>query len=136
MPERTWSDRSKKVYDTLDPRLQKLVIRMRDEVGDISLTSGHRDRQEQETLFSNGYSTLKFPDSKHNKKPSLAVDFAPYPYPDKENKLWGALGYLAGHAIRIAKEEGFEVRWGGDWNGDGDLTNQSFDDLFHLEVKE
>lgn len=136
MPERTWSHRSKRVYDTLDPRLQKLVIRMRDEVGDISLTSGHRDCQEQMELFHAGASTLTWPNSKHNKRPSIAVDFAPYPYPADENKLWGALGYLAGHAMRIAKEEGFEVRWGGDWNGDGDLTNQSFDDLFHLEVKE
>jgi hypothetical protein len=52
----------------------------------------------------------------------------------REVKLWGALGYIAGRAFAIAAEEGFRIRWGGDWNGDGDLTNQKFDDLFHLEL--
>jgi hypothetical protein len=41
---------------------------------------------------------------------------------------------LGAHAI--AQEEGFHIRWGGDWDGDGDLTDQQFDDLFHIEVKE
>lgn len=131
---RTWSKRSKKVYDTLDPRLQVLVTRIRDEVCDISLIYGYRDRELQNTMFEAGASTLRYPDSKHNRRPSRAVDLQPYPYPEYEPKLWGALGYIAGHAVRIAKEEGFDVRWGGDWNQNGDLTDQNFDDLFHLEV--
>jgi len=131
---RTWGRRSKRVYDTLDPRLQVLVTRLRDEVADISLTSGTRDFMEQNALFEAGASTLRWPDSKHNKIPSIAVDLQPHPYPKYEPKLWGALGYLAGRAMAIAHEEGFAIRWGGDWNGDGDLTNQKFDDLFHLEI--
>lgn len=130
---REWSTRSKKVYDTLDGDLQVLVTRLRDEVADISLTSGYRDREEQNGLHENGLSTLRWPDSKHNRKPSLAVDLQPYPYPRREVKLWAALGYIAGNAQRIAKEEGFRIRWGGDWDGDGDITDQTFDDLFHLE---
>lgn len=137
MPQRTWSRRSKFIYDQLDPRLQVLMTRLRDEVADISLVyphGGHRDRDTQESLFASGASTLRYPDSKHNKKPSEAVDFQPYPYPRSEPKLWGALGYLAGRAFAIAQEEGFKIRWGGDWNGNGDLTDQNFDDLFHIEV--
>ena len=130
---RTWSVNSKKVYDTLDGDLKVLVTRIRDEVVDISLTSGYRDREEQNTLFENSLSTLRWPDSKHNRKPSLAVDLQPYPYPRSELKLWASLGYIAGHAHRIAQEEGFRIRWGGDWNRNGDLTDQTFDDLFHLE---
>lgn len=130
---RTWSKRSKKVYDTLDGDLQVLVTRIRDEVADISLISGYRDREEQNGLHENGFSTLRWPDSKHNRKPSLAVDLQPYPYPQREVKVWAALGYIAGNAQRIAKEEGFRIRWGGDWDGDGDITDQIFDDLFHLE---
>jgi hypothetical protein len=130
---RTWSPKSQKVYDTLDPRLQKLVTRIRDEVCDITLVTGHRTKEEQNALYPR-YTKLKWPDGKHNKLPSVAVDLQPYPYPDYEPKLWGALGYIAGHAFRIAQEEGFSIRWGGDWDRDGDLTDQNFDDLFHLEV--
>ncbi len=132
---RTWSKRSKKVYDQLDRRLQVLVTRLRDEVTDISLTTGYRDRETQNTMQENGFSKVRYPDGKHNRKPSLAVDLQPYPYPQYEPKLWGALGYIAGRAHAIAEEEGFSIRWGGDWDGDGDLTNQTFDDLFHIEVK-
>ena len=89
---------------------------------------------EQNSLFEAGASTLRWPDSKHNSIPSKAVDLQPYPYPDYEPKLWGALGYIAGRAYAIAAEEGFSIRWGGDWDGDGDTTDQKFDDLFHLEL--
>ncbi len=120
----------------LDPRLQILVVRIRDEVVDISLTSGHRDQETQNTLYENGYSKLKWPRSKHNRKPALAVDLQPYPYPQEEPRLWGSLGYIAGRAHEIAQQEGFRIRWGGDWDRDGDLTDQNFDDLFHLEIYE
>jgi peptidoglycan L-alanyl-D-glutamate endopeptidase CwlK len=122
------------VYDQLDPRLQILVTRIRDEVCDISLVSGYRDFVEQNALFEAGVSTVRWPNSKHNKKPSLAVDLQPFPMPTYEKKLWGALGHIAGRAFAIAQEEGFSIRWGGDWDGDGDLTNQKFDDLFHIEL--
>ena len=131
---RVWGPRSQHVYDTLDSRLQRLMTRLRDEAGDISLVSGHRGEIEQDQLFLSGASTKRYPDSKHNSWPSKAVDFQPHPYPTNEKKLWGALGYLAGRAFGLAKEEGIKIRWGGDWNGDGDLTNQKFDDLFHIEV--
>lgn len=130
---RRWSKKSQLVFDRLSPNLQRLVTRLRDEVGDISLLSGYRGPDEQNNLFEVGASTLRWPDSKHNKLPSIAVDIAPYPYPTDEPKLWGALGYLAGRAFGIAAEEGFRIRWGGDWDGDGDMTDQNFDDLFHIE---
>lgn len=132
--QRTWSSRSQEVYDELHPSLQRLVTRIRDEVTDISLTSGYRDEAEQNELFDLGASKLRYPDSKHNQYPSIAVDLAPYPYPRHEPKLWGALGYIAGSAFRIAAEEGLNIRWGGDWDRDGDLTDQNFDDLFHIEL--
>ena len=131
---RTWSLHSQKVYDRLDPRLQKLVTRLRDEVADITLVSGYRDRDEQEALFAANATEKHWPDSKHNKLPSIAVDVQPYPYPTDPNHLWSGLGYIAGRAFGIAAEEGFSIRWGGDWDGDGDVTNQKFDDLFHLEI--
>jgi len=131
---RTWSRRSQRVYDTLHPYLQELVTRVKDEVTDISLVSGHRDVIEQNSLFEAGASTKRWPDSKHNKNPSLAVDLQPYPYPQAEEKLWGALGYIAGRAFAIAQDMCITIRWGGDWDSDGDLTDQNFDDLFHIEL--
>lgn len=133
---RKWSKKSKLVLDSLDPRLQRVMNRVLQEVADISLTSGHRGEEKQNYLFEHGKSTVVWPNSKHNSNPSIAVDFQPYPYPFSEPKLWGALGYIAGRAMAIGAEEGVVLRWGGDWNGDGDVTNQTFNDLFHLEIKE
>jgi len=131
---RSWGNKSHKVYHTLDPRLQAWCNRMLHEVTDISLLYGYRDRELQQTMFEAGNSKLRYPDSKHNHKPSLAVDLQPYPRPLHDNKLWGALGYLAGRGEKIAAELGITLRWGGDWDRDGDLTDQDFDDLFHWEL--
>lgn len=131
---RTWGPKSARIITELDPRLQILVTRIRDEVADISLVYGYRGPDEQNEMYARGSSTKKWPDSLHNKRPALAVDLQPHPYPKSECKLWGALGYIAGRAHDIATQEGFTIRWGGDWNGNGDLTDQNFDDLFHIEV--
>ena len=133
---RTWGTDSKKVYDELDARLQRVMTRVRDEVGDISLLEGFRNEERQNEMFDTDRSTLRWPDGKHNMLPSLAVDFQPYPRPLLENALWASLAYHASAAILIGKEEGVTLRWGGDWDGDGDLTDQNFNDLFHLEVVE
>lgn len=131
---RTWSRNSLNVYHSIDPCLRRIMDRVLHEVADVSLVSGHRNSDQQDDLYRAGRSKVKWPNSKHNTIPSRAVDFQPYPYPDNEPKLWGSLGYIAGRAMAIAKEEGVILRWGGDWDGDGDTTNQSFDDLFHLEI--
>ena len=80
---------------------------------------------------------MKYPDSKHNAEPSLAVDLTPYPvdWNDRE-----AFTYLAGWFMAVARMKGYKVRWGGDWNGtDGNrggrsLKDNSFDDLGHFEL--
>jgi len=134
--QRLWSDNSLRVRASLDDRLKRLVDRTLREVADISLVSGYRGEEEQNRLFRERKSTLQYPQSKHNRFPSIAVDFQPWPYPEDERKLWGALGYIAGRMHAIASELGFEIRWGGDWNRNGDLTDQKFDDLFHIEIVE
>jgi hypothetical protein len=133
---RRWGERSARVRASLDKRLKIVTDRLLQEVADISLISGHRGKEEQNKAFRERRSTLEFPQSKHNSYPSLAVDFQPYPYPKRDVKLWAALAYVAAHAIKIGQEEGVCIRWGGDWNRNGDLTDNSFDDLFHLEIVE
>jgi peptidoglycan L-alanyl-D-glutamate endopeptidase CwlK len=133
---RKWGKKSQKVYDELDPRLQRVCDRILHEVADVSLIDGFREEVRQNHYYVTNRSSVQWPNSKHNKQPSLAVDLQPYPMPQRKEKLWAALAYIAGRAIQIGIEEGVIIRWGGDWNQDGDLTNQKFDDLFHLEIME
>lgn len=130
-----WGNKSLRVRATLDPRLKQIMDDMLQYV-DLSLISGYRTKAEQEELFRDGKSKLQWPQSKHNQHPSLAVDFQPHPYPVNEKELWGALGFMAGMSIILAEKYGVKIRWGGDWDMDGDLTNNDFDDLFHLEIVE
>ena len=131
---RKWGSRSLVVRASLDSRLIKIVDTLLADVADVSLVSGHRSEKEQNELFRQKKSKLEYPQSKHNAYPSLAVDLQPYPYPTYEPQLWGSLGYIAAHAIRIGAGQGVHLRWGGDWDQDGALTDQTFDDLFHLEI--
>ena len=134
---REWGRKSRAVRSTLDPRLQQVTDYVLHNVADVSLLAGHRGRTEQNYYFSIGRSKVRWPFGKHNKVPSLAVDYQPYPLPQDRIKRWAALAYIAGRAIEYAKQElDLTLRWGGDWNQNGDLTDQNFDDLFHLEIQE
>ena len=98
---------------------------------DISILYGHRNRTDQDQAFEDGASKLKYPKSKHNQMPSLAVDIAPYPIAwEKEKSFY----YLAGMIKAEAEKLGVKIRWGGDWDGDGDLSDQTFFDLVHYEI--
>lgn len=136
MPKRKWGDRSKEVLEELDERWEPILAEARDNIGDISLICGHRGPAEQNRAFDSGNSKVRWPDGKHNKFPSLAVDLQPYPLPSTEYKLRIALAYLAGGIVEIARKRGITVRWGGDWDRDGDVADQNFDDLYHLEIVE
>lgn len=72
-------------------------------------------------------------DSKHLALPSRAVDVAPYPinWGDKK-RFYHFAGYVQGLAAQL----GISLRWGGDWDGDNDLNDQTFFDLVHFELKE
>jgi hypothetical protein len=133
---RKWGEQSAEVYYQLDARLQRVMDRVLLEVADVSLTCGYRGEQEQNALYVSKRSRVMFPNSKHNQLPSVAVDFQPYPLPKRKEKVWASLAYIAGRAIEIGIEEGVALRWGGDWNRNGDLTDQRFDDLFHIEIME
>lgn len=44
--------------------------------------------------------------------------------------------YFGGLIVGIGHALGINIRWGGDWDGDGHFTDQSFHDLPHFEIKE
>ena len=74
---------------------------------------------------------MLYPNSKHNKLPSKAVDVAPYPIDwNDPDRFYHFAGYVRG----IAEGMGIKIRWGGDWNGNFDLKDQNFYDLPHFEL--
>ena len=98
---------------------------------DCSVLEGHRGRVLQDKYFKEGKSKLKFPDGRHNKKPSVAVDVVPYPIDwDNIKQFYHFAGYVQG----VADQLGIELRWGGDWDMDRDFTDQNFHDLPHFEL--
>lgn len=103
---------------------------------DFSVICGYRGEHEQNQAYRLGNSKLKYPQSKHNKKPSMAFDLMPYP----PNKRAQAFHDLAQVILRISedlRETGkikHKVRWGGDWDMDGDLKDNKFNDLYHFEL--
>ena len=78
---------------------------------DFSVISGHRGRSAQNAVYDKGFSKARFPNSKHNKTPSEAFDFIPYPFTD-----WGDVArfaYIAGVIICTAARLGIKLKWGG-----------------------
>ena len=51
------------------------------------------------------------------------VDWSPRLYTEIKEAMYQA-----------ARELGTPLRWGGDWDGDGDLKDQTFIDLVHFEL--
>ena len=70
---------------TCDYRLQMLFEEVVKHY-DCTILQGHRDKATQDAYFEAKKSKVKWPNSKHNSNPSLAVDVAPYPIPEN----WGA----------------------------------------------
>jgi hypothetical protein len=101
--------------NTCHPILQE-IFNEAIKVMDISILCGHRDEEAQRDAFKQGNSKVQYPNSKHNSTPSMAVDAAPYwKGIDWEDKR--PFYYLAGIILAIAHDKGYNIRWGGDWNG-------------------
>ena len=97
---------------------------------DFTVICGHRGEMEQNAAYKLGNSKLKFPRSKHNKVPSLAFDFIPFPFRGWNNKedFIKVANFIKGVAATL-KHEGkidHEIEWGGDW--------KSFSDLPHIQL--
>lgn len=109
----------------------------------LTVVEGRRGKERQNAFFYEGTSQLKYPASKHNREPSHAVDIAPLTvgrdidWDDRERFC-----VLAGRmmqAFDMLQQRGaisphWKLRWGGDWDEDDDLRDNSFDDLVHFEL--
>ena len=102
---------------------------------DFTITEGFRDKAAQDIAYAKGLSKVRWPNGKHNKKPSDAADIYPWPidWTNKEANTQRSV-YLAGYVMCTAERLGIQLRWGGDWNGDKDTRDEKFRDLGHFEV--
>ena len=126
----TFSQSSLSKLETCDPRLQEIMFEVI-QIMDIKILEGHRNKERQNQLFHEEKTKLQYPDSKHNSLPSKAIDVAPCPL-DWSNRE--RFVYMAGIIMGVAHSLGHEIRWGGDWDRDNDLYDQTFNDLPHFEI--
>lgn len=100
--------------ELVHPNLQMLFKEaIKDTPIDFTITCGWRGKEEQNKAFAAGNSKLKFPMSKHNKMPAMAVDAVPYP------RMWDASDsewlLLSNHIKKTAAKLNIKIVWGGDW---------------------
>jgi len=153
---------SKKVFDTLHPDLQLILSwGLKYCAVDMSLYEGHRPQEKQFGYYKKGRefkngrwvvvnkkAVITNVDGyrikgKHNYNPSHAVDFRAY-VPGKEGVTWDSvhLTYIAASLVMVAEMlylEGLishKLRWGGNWDKDGDLDDNKLVDRPHVEIYE
>ena len=121
---------SQERLDTCHPDLQELLNEAIKYI-DFSVICGYRNEEDQMNAFISGASKVQYPNSKHNTKPSVAVDIAPYPIDWDNIKRFA---FLVGIVKGIAESRGIEIRLGADWDSDGDITDHKFMDWPHIEL--
>lgn len=121
-----WGKASRERLEQCDVRLQALCNKMleRSEF-DMTITCGHRNKEDQEKAFDEGKSKAHFGQSKHNSYPSKAVDICPYPIRwDKNDIRWHKMVALAYDTARLL---GIHIRCGAFF---------SFEDYPHIELED
>ena len=105
---------------------------------DLVVVQGRRSKEEQSRYFDLGKSKVEWPFSKHNVlnpgDEAKAFDIAPY-VNGKISWDWKHCLVSAGIILAAAEVEGVSLRWGGNWDMDGEpITDQGFQDLVHFEL--
>jgi peptidoglycan L-alanyl-D-glutamate endopeptidase CwlK len=125
---------------TLHPDLQKILSEAI-KIYDFSIIEGHRTLEMQQSYYDRGFSKLDGVErkSKHQSYPSMAVDIMPYKKgtnafsgQEKDNRRF----YFLMGIIKSVKEITHKLRFGIDWDMDDIYTDQSFDDMPHIELEE
>ncbi len=110
----------------------------------VSVIWGWRDEEQQNLAYALGNSTKRFPESKHNhlsengQPLSMAMDLVPW-HNSRPHIRWRnekEFAQMAGRVLQIADMLDITLIWGGDWDSDDDLYDQSFNDLGHFGLYE
>lgn len=130
---------SKERLSTCDRRLQEIIyLAIKRSPIDFGVAEGHRSTTRQKSLYDQGKSKIDGikRKGKHNFNPSQAVDL--YAWVNGKAS-WDAssLILIAGVVYAAASELGYTIRWGGNWDQDGEIiTDQRFQDFPHFEIIE
>lgn len=129
----TFGASSKIALATCHPELQKLA-NLAIQYVDFAILEGYRNKERQDADYAKGVSKLKWPNSNHNRKPSDAFDFAPFPI-DWSSRTVALARFLfvAGVLHTCAVDLGLKIRFGWDWNRNLDPRDESFLDWGHVE---
>lgn len=105
---------------------------------DCTIAKSYETKAESEDYFNRGLSKIHYP-TKHNSKPSQAVDVYPYikghcSFDLRQGLVFG--GYVMGFADILFTQGKIthKIRWGADWNQDRDVTDNPFEDVGHFEI--
>ena len=108
------------------------VVRLVATVWDIIILETERAHERQVELVRIGAS--KTLESKHLIQPdgyAHAVDLTPMPVDWNDLSRWS---YFGGYCLMAARSLGIPMTWGGDWNNNTRVKDQTFNDLDHLET--
>jgi peptidoglycan L-alanyl-D-glutamate endopeptidase CwlK len=131
-----YSTRSRNALDTAHKDLRHVfnyVIRYFDH----TVIEGHRNEEKQNKAFEEGKSKLRYPKSKHNSYPSMAVDAVPYPIDWNDvNRMRFFAGFVVAVGRMMYDMGATEhlVRTGFDWDSDTELKDTRFQDGPHFEL--
>lgn len=133
-------DNSRKKLIGVDPQMVKVVLRaIAISTQDFAVTCGVRTIEEQAALYAQGRTkpgkivtwTMK---SRHlPAKDGLgkAVDLVPWPIDWSRTSKFDA---IAKAMFAAANELGIQIRWGADWDGDGNYRERGETDSPHFEL--
>ena len=120
--------RSRKRLEGVDAKLVNVLNELI-KIMDVTVIEGVRSEKRQLELLKKGATKVKY--SKHMS--GKAVDIAPYPIDWEDRERFHYMGCM----LRgIGQQLGIRVRWGGDWDSDGEIKDNNFDDLVHVEILE
>lgn len=130
------SDRSLQRISGVNPKLINLALlaikRTPIDFG-IAYLGGLRTEAEQNQLFKEGYSKCDGYEkiSKHQMGNAIDVNvFVGSKLVDNKEMLC----VVAGVFFACASELNINIRWGLDWNKNGDIRDNQFNDIYHFEL--
>lgn len=105
---------------------------------DLDVIEGERSLERERELIGAGKSKLTDPmRCLHVRQVDgyvHAVDVAPWPATADVWKDTRRFYLLGGFVLGVASQLKKRIRWGGDWNGNTVIGDQTFNDLDHFEV--
>jgi peptidoglycan L-alanyl-D-glutamate endopeptidase CwlK len=105
---------------------------------DCKVIEGFRNKREQDFAYESGRSKAQWPNSKHNVRPTNAVDVVPYPidWEDHERfKLFGTFVLWVAERLYRRGVTTHKVTWGADWDDDGNIAEHRLVDYPHFQLE-